>query len=190
WLPKFLQLPELPGGAERTADLPPDFVELSEEDKARARAEVDIAKCQIAYQNLRKAHDPTLAPLYDNFLSYRLRGMAEWSGSIWNNGYLPMRRGMVDIQAMWPSQLPNTPCPIQYSQEEQATIISDALAWQEREDIITELENCFHTTREGNVFTHKYEACKELISLAWEKLASDDDPEAQPLREIWPWERS
>ncbi|KAG8738390.1 Phosphotransferase enzyme [Ceratobasidium sp. 414] len=190
WVPEFIRLPELPAGAERTTDLPPDFAELSDEDQARTRAEADITKCRLAYEELRKVHDPTLADLYDNFLCYRLRGMVAWSGDIWHNGYLPMRRSMVDIQAIWPKLLPDTPCPIQYSPEERAMIISEALAWQERQDLIAELEILFHATREGLVFTHNYEACKELVSLTWEKMATDDDPGAQSLREIWPWERS
>ncbi|KAG8681927.1 hypothetical protein FRC08_015323, partial [Ceratobasidium sp. 394] len=101
-----------------------------------------------------------------------------------------LRRGMVDIQTAWPQLLPNIPCPIQYSPEERSTIISEALAWQKREDIITELENFFHTSRKGLVFTHNYETCKDLVSFVWQKVATDDDSEAQLLREIWPWERS
>jgi hypothetical protein len=97
---------------------------------------------------------------------------------------------MGDVQSVWPDLVHDTPCPIRYTEEEKATIISEAVAWQEREDVITELEGFMHVSREGSVFPEKYEPCKELVALAWEKLLTDENPEVQAIREIWPWERS
>ncbi|KAG8759213.1 Phosphotransferase enzyme [Ceratobasidium sp. 428] len=205
--PGFLRLPELPGGAERTVELPPDFAELSDKDKTRAQREIDITKCRIVYENLRKRRDPTLAHLYDGFLFHRLRAMVMWSGNIWNNNYVPvcdststapkqltifhqLRRGMVDIQRIWPKVLPDIPCPILYTPEEQAAFISAAMIHQEHEDSITHLEGFFHASREGSVFTENYEASKEFASLTWKEIAADNNPDFDTLREIWPWARS
>ncbi|KAG8705878.1 Phosphotransferase enzyme [Ceratobasidium sp. 395] len=188
--PEFLRLPELPRGAERTVELPPDHTELSDQDKAHTQREVDITRCRIVYENLRKKHDPTLAQLYDSVLFHRLRAMVMWSGNIWNNKYVPLRRGMVDIQSVWAKILPNIPCPILYTPEEQAAFISAAMIHQEHEDSITHLEGVFHASREGSVFTENYEASKEFASLTWREIAADNNPDFDTLKEIWPWARS
>lgn len=101
-----------------------------------------------------------------------------------------MRKVMYDVQFNWASPSPaGTPCPIRYSDEDKDLIQSEANAWQENEDTITELEKLLGTDREGFVHPEDYEAVQAVANEFWEKLVAREDPAAQGLRELWPWGR-
>lgn len=90
WIPRFLDRSS-PPTEDEDAGLPPNFEQLDDQGKARARAEVDMARrCRHAYEEQRRLYDQTLFELNQNYSTDGFAALEHWCSNIWHNKFVPV----------------------------------------------------------------------------------------------------
>ncbi|KDQ11506.1 hypothetical protein BOTBODRAFT_135803 [Botryobasidium botryosum FD-172 SS1] len=103
-------------------DLPDNFEELSDEEKAKIKTHIKLACQHKVYEYTMEEHDPE----HFRVLTYRHYGtianLFQNASRIWLDGVSPLRQSLIETAAHWKEMAgPDIPCPLTFSKEELAS---------------------------------------------------------------------
>ncbi|KAK2882676.1 hypothetical protein FQN49_000108 [Arthroderma sp. PD_2] len=173
--PLFLQAqdPKLFNIKEEILELPKDYEEMTDEDdKAQLRNNVETSKLQRAYREKTQMINTDAHDVLNNITrGTKIRQMIGLSTDTWNDDILPFKMCLIWMARYWDEICPNTPCPIEFTQEELDRHYENRDDWNAQADFWDMLDGI--VTRSGWVYEDNYDTVMDIFAQLKSKMLEE-----------------
>ncbi|MCJ1478981.1 Phosphotransferase enzyme [Lambiella insularis] len=142
--------------------LPENYESLEGDEKARTRKQVEKSIVLYTYETETDTNNPLLSEILRIHHGRSRRETVQFAANTWDGDIIPFRQCLIRLERDWDELGFDSPCPIQFTEEELQAHYRDGEGWNERADFWDSLAGL--VSRDGWTSNATYDQALEMFT--------------------------